>query len=158
MLEKCSIFSANNNSPNELEKNLSGVQTQMFIRLLIGVASEGWRLVGSRFLSSKLGKVYLPKIDERGQLAIQNLKKQFGSSVLAKIRNNYSFHFPENKELEAAFRDTFTNSEIDHEWNFYFAQSGYNSLFYLSDVVMVQGIVNQTGLTDFAEAQKKNNE
>jgi hypothetical protein len=79
---------------------LSGGQTQMSLRILIGALNEAWELVRKRFLRSHFGKAYQPLLDERGAAALARLKKQTGKgSLLADLRNAWIFHHPDEGEI-----------------------------------------------------------
>lgn len=43
---------------------------------------------------------------------------------------------------------------LDDGWCFYFSQHG-NTMFFLSDVIIIQGIFRAAGIQDFAEGQHK---
>lgn len=94
LFTKLTIFSSNKTIDDDLGRILSGAQTQMLMRMAIGVLHEGWaKIITPRFLSSSLGKQYRPLLDKRGQDSLDALNKLFGgSNLLAKIRNSYAFH------------------------------------------------------------------
>src|ERR1700722_16913860 len=92
VLSKLVIFSTNKTPSDQPEGNLSGAQSQIIARLLIGILTETWQLISSQFLSSTIGKEYSSKLDLAGQNALTNLKKNFGGqSVFYKLRNEHIF-------------------------------------------------------------------
>lgn len=65
LLSKLVVFSTNN-TPEGVEQNLSGAQSQMLARLAIGVLNEAWELIHKRFLSTPVGREYVPRLDPDG--------------------------------------------------------------------------------------------
>ncbi len=156
MFEKLLFFSANKNPTEDISQLGTHVQTQMLLRLMIGALHEGWRLVTSRFMEQPIGKQYIPLLDSEGQKAFAELKNIFGNpNVISKIRNDYSFHHPKSDDVESAFDAAFNDSGLDADWHYYFAHHGYNSLFLISDFVMMHGVLQQVGEADMAVAQEK---
>ena len=104
LLSKLVIFSSNK-TPDGVEHALCAAQTQMLARLAIGVLNEGWELISKRFLGSRIGRDYRPRLDAEGKAALDQLQKTFGgSNVINKIRTNYAFHHPYNSDVNAASR------------------------------------------------------
>jgi hypothetical protein len=66
---------ATNETPDDpVEQRVSGAQTQIIVRLLVGVLFEAWRLVQGRFLGSELGKDFVPQMDDAAGQALDRLK------------------------------------------------------------------------------------
>ena len=138
---------------NEVELLGSSAQSQMLLRLLVGVLSESWRVVSTRYLQSKLGREYGQLLDTFGQQALENLKQQFGKgSLVTKIRNNYSFHFPENADVEAAFEAAVNATDSNLDWAAYFSSYNANTLFQVSEFVFNHGVMHQIGVQDEIES------
>jgi hypothetical protein len=156
LFSKLVIFSSNKTPLEQPEQSLSGVQTQMLARILIGVLHETWELIRKRFLGTRLGKEYTPRLDANGQAALEQLKKNFvGSNILNKIRGNYAFHHPYDNDVDDAFLRAAADSNFDGDWNWFFSRHNYNSFYFMSDVVILHGILNAVGETDLVAAQKK---
>jgi hypothetical protein len=157
LFSKLTLFSLNNTTDQEPESFLSGVQSQMLLRMAIAILHEAWaKIITSRLLSTSLGKDYIPRLDQGGKDAINALQKLFGkSNILSKIRNNYAFHHPYDVDVEAAFKRAESDSNWDNEWNWFFSHSNFNSLYYVSDIIMISGIMNEIGETDSISAQKR---
>lgn len=156
MLQKL-VWFCTNRPPVEdaIERVGSVAQTQMILRLLVGVLSESWRLVSSRFLGSKLGREYGDILSKSGKDALDNLKQQFGrSSLITKIRNNYAFHFPDSTDIEAAFEATASEPEQSSNWNAYFSDYNANTLFQFAEFVVGHGIMQQIGITEELESHR----
>jgi hypothetical protein len=156
MLQKLLMFSSNKLPTAEIEQYLTAAQTQMILRFLIGTLNETWQLITTRFLQNLIGKEYQTRLDQGGKQALANLKRQFGaSSLLYTIRNNFSFHYPESDDVEAAFEAACNDADLDSHWNFYVSQYGFNSFYFLSDLIIVHGIGKETRAADLVGAQVK---
>jgi hypothetical protein len=94
-------FYRRNTPSSDAEKDINSAQYHMFARFLIGVVFEGWRLIETRLLKGKLGKEYIHQLEAPPREAFNALKKQFGGSILAKLRNDVAFHHPHDAVLEA---------------------------------------------------------
>jgi hypothetical protein len=146
MLQKLLTFATNRTPDAEVEQHATGTQTQMLVRLTVGALNEAWELVSTRFIRNPMAKDYVGRLDPAGQQAFAELKRQFGgSNLLNAVRNNYAFHYPRSDEAEDAFEAAFSDKGLDGCWNFYFSQHGFNSLFFLSDLIFVHGIGRKAG-------------
>ena len=155
LLSKLVIFSSNK-TPDGVEHALCAAQTQMLARLAIGVLNEGWELISKRFLGSRIGRDYRPRLDAEGKAALDQLQKTFGgSNVINKIRTNYAFHHRYNSDVNGAFEVACNDAVSDADWNWYFSHSGYNSFYFLSDLVIMHGMLGIVGETDLIAAQDK---
>jgi hypothetical protein len=156
MLEKLVLFSGNRDPLEFLDAHATGIQQQMLLRLMIGALNEAWRVIVTRFSENPIAKEYRPLLDNGGQQALSDLNKQFGgSNLLTRLRTNYAFHHPQSDDVEAAFETAFNDDSMDDQWNLYFAQHGFNSLFYLSEIVISHGIFAEVGETDWRIGQEK---
>ena len=156
LLFKLVIFSSNKTPDGQLEQKLSGAQTQMLVRILIGTLHEIYEMVRKQFLASPISKKIVPGLDLAGQAALENLKKHFGASnVLSKLRNEHIFHHPSIDNVEAAFQATAADSQWDNDWNWFFSLSHYNSFFFMSDIVFMHGMLHAVGENNLIAAQEK---
>jgi hypothetical protein len=156
MLQKLSIFSLNNNSSIEAEETLCAAQSQMILRLLIGALHETWKIIEARFVGTPLQADYESRLDAGGHVALQTLATMFeDSTLLTIIRSNFSFHFPNDKVLDAAVRDASNRPGDDELWRLYFSQYGFNSLFLVADLMAVHGIMRLLKETDFVRMQER---
>jgi hypothetical protein len=69
LLSKLVIFSCNETATG-VEQNLSLSQSQILLRLSVGVLNEAWELIHKRFLSKPLGKEYRSLLDEIGTVSL----------------------------------------------------------------------------------------
>lgn len=153
---KLVVFSTNKDGDTELEQQLSAAQSQMALRVVIGVLNEAWMLAKTRFMDQPFAKEYTPLLDQAGADAFVRLKKTFGKDGLfATLRGTWIFHHPNNPELHTAFDDAASNPQWDKEWNWFFSHSNYNSFYFPSEFVVLHGILKAVGETDLLVGQYK---
>jgi hypothetical protein len=156
LFQRLVIFSTNKTPSEEAEQKISGAQSQMLARFMIGILHEAWKLVGTRFLASPIGKEFRPKLNPAGQAALVELNKHFGgSNLISKLRNNVAFHHPFESDMEAGFDAAVNDKNWDNDWNWYFSEATWNSFYFASDVVVLHGILTSIGETDLVAAQQK---
>jgi hypothetical protein len=100
VLVKLVRFSSNRDPENHIEENASGTQTQIILRFLIAVLSEACVYFEDR---NDLIAQYLPDIHEEGREAyakVQAFSDKKG--LLRMIRNNYLYHYPNDKSAGSA--------------------------------------------------------
>lgn len=153
---KLVIFSTNQDGHGEPEQTLSGAQSQMALRVVIGVLNEAWRLIHTRFLGGPYAKEYTPLLDQAGAEAFARLKKELDASdgLFSKLRSGWIFHHPDTADLTAAFEDATAHPEWSQFAHWFFSHSNYNSFYLLSEFVTLQGILRIVGETDLIEGQK----
>lgn len=157
LFSKLTLFSLNNTTDREPENFLSGAQSQMLLRMAVGVVHEAWvKIITARVMKTALGKEYIPRLDQGGADALDALKKLFGGSgVIASIRNNYAFHHPYDADVETAFERAAADAQWNDEWNWFFSQSNFNSFYFVSDIIMINGIMKEIGETNVFSAQER---
>jgi hypothetical protein len=83
---------------------------------------------------------YMPDIDEEGQQSYTALDSYFQkSSLIYKLRNNFSYHLPNVKVVEKTFNSIPENEE---GWEWYLSSTNTNSFYFSSDLIMTYGILN----------------
>ena len=157
VFKKLTVFANNVDSEPQVRSRVEGAQTQILVRHLVGVVTEAWELIEKRFLNKPIGKEYRSsRLGPLGLESIAKLQKHFGgSNVLNNIRNQYAFHHPYNSEVETAFVTAAANPEFDDEWNWYLARENINCFYFISDMVVVHGMLKAIGEDDILEAQRK---
>ena len=121
LFSKLVLFSTNKTPDNEVERTLSGAQTQMLLRMVVGVLHEAWaKIITNRFLKSPLAKDYLPRLDQGGRDALD------ASDVVS-----------------------------DGEWNWYFSKSNFNLFYFMSEFIILHGILKAIGESDLITAQER---
>lgn len=151
------VIEMTNRAPSDpVDERVSSAQTQIIVRLTIGVLREAWGLIEKRFLSSRLGKEFVPLLDSDAQRALSSLKVRFGeSNSIIAIRNNYAFHHPETADMEAAFQRAVKQETNDDDWSIYFCRTLLNCFFFTSDFVIAHGMANAAGEDDLIKAHAK---
>jgi len=156
VLWKIVAIATNETSENPVEERVSGAQTHIIVRLLIGVLWEAWRLVQERLLKSDIGREMVPKLDEQGREALDQLKTCFGrSNVISTVRNDFCFHYPKPNDMEAAFQSAIASGAMEEaDFGIYFTQSSLNMFFFVSDYVFAQAIANAVQGADIDKAHE----
>jgi hypothetical protein len=156
MFRKLLVFSSNKTPDDSVEQRISGAQTQMLARFLIGIEHEAWKLIKNRFLGSPIGREYQKRLNSTGKEALESLKRYFASSnMVDKVRNNYAYHHPFNEDVDAAFQVAADDSDWDDYWKLYLSDSATNSFHFASDVVVAHGMMHAINETDIAVAHQK---
>jgi hypothetical protein len=157
VFKKITVYASNIDSDPPVRSRVEGAQTQILVRHLVGVVTEAWELIEKRFLNKPIGKEYrTSRLGPMGLDSIARLQKLFGgSNILNNIRNQYAFHHPYNAEVDTAFETAVANPEFDDEWNWYLAKENINCFYFISDMVVVHGLLKVIGENDLVEAQKK---
>ena len=155
-LWKLVVVATNPGTTDPVEEKASGAQTQIFVRLLIGIMREALKLIEKRFLGTTLGKDYTPRLSTDATGALGRLKKRFGATdKLVVIRDNFAFHHPSLDDMEAAFQLAVTSDGDDTDWCMYLESTLLNTFFFASDFVIVHGMAKALGETDINEAHRK---
>lgn len=146
VLVKLVRFSTNHDPENHIEENASGTQSQIVLRFLMAVLSEACVYFEDR---KDLIAVYLPDIHKEGQEAYAKLQESFDKKGLLRlIRNNYLYHYPNDKNVEKAFEAI----PEDAPWEWYLSHANTNSIYLSSEMVLGYGMMNATGKAASLEA------
>jgi hypothetical protein len=155
-LWKLVVVATNEGEKDPVEEKVSAAQTQIFVRLLIGIMREALKLIEKRFLGSPLGKEYAPCLSTIATEALNRLKKRFGTpDKFVLIRDNFVFHHPSLDDMEAAFQLAVKSDGDDTDWCMYLNNALLNTFFFASDFVLVHGMANAMGESDVNEAHRK---
>jgi hypothetical protein len=153
---KLVVVATNEAAKDPVEEKVSAAQTQIFVRLLIGIMREALKLIEKRFLGSPLGKEYAPRLSVSAAEALNRIKKRFGTpDKFVVIRDNFAFHHPSLDDMEAAFQLAVKSDSDDTDWCMYLNDALLNSFFLASDFVLVHGVANAMGEPDVNEAHRK---
>jgi hypothetical protein len=95
-------------------------------------------------------ELYLPDIHKEGQDAYRTIQESFDKKgLLRMIRNNYLYHYPNEKNVQKAFEPI----PEDEPWEWYLSPANTNSIYLSSELVLGYGMMNATGQpTPSAEA------
>lgn len=156
VLWKVIVASLNRDPSDPVDARVSAAQSQILVRLMIGVLWEAWRAVENHFLKTKLGKEYEPLLDAEARAALEGLKKFFGNkNEVSVLRNKFSFHHPTVTEMEAGFSNAVKSNDVaDDEWAIYLSRGLMNCFFFMSDMVIAHGMTEALGHSDVNEAHK----
>jgi hypothetical protein len=147
----------NETPENPIEQRISGAQTQIIVRLVVGVLWEALRLVQSRLVASETGKEFVPRLSPAATAALGRLKKWFGkSNSMAALRNDFCFHYPDPDDMEAAFQRAAASGAMEEaDWGVYLTRTLLNSFYFVSDYVFAHGIANAVGDANVDDAHKQ---
>jgi hypothetical protein len=156
-LWKLVIISTNPTIEDPVEERVSGAQTQILVRLLIGVMREALKLLEKRFLGSLVGREFVPLLDPTASAALDRLKMRLGGpDMLVMIRDSFAFHHPTVNEMEAAFQLALASQDDEQEnWCIYLNPALLNAFFFVSGFVLVHGMANALKENDVNEAHRK---
>lgn len=134
---KLFTFSANKDPENPIERRVSAAQSHIILRVLFGVLLEVWNVICE---NKKIVDRYMPNIDDDGKNSYNILADYFRkSSLLYKLRNNFSYHLPNAKVVERTFNSI---PENEDGWEWYLSPTNTNSFYFSSDLIMTYGILN----------------
>jgi hypothetical protein len=152
VLLKTLHFSLNNDVGDEVQQSVAAGQSQILLRLLVGLVFETWDMLRERIIEAALFERYQESLSELGRDVHDELKSHFEqSSLIIQIRNNLSYHYPNDKVLNRAFEDT----PEDEPWDWYLTEQIANSFYFLSDLVMTHAVIRFSGEQDAISAHKK---
>ncbi len=149
-LNKLIFWSHEYPTQNSAEKNGEVSLTFILLRLLAGKLNEGNELLRKKFYGSKISKDYAPALSQKGQEALNQIKRYFsGTNCVTHIRNNYAFHYsPE--ELDAVL------PTVPEELEIYVSDGGgANTLYYFAEVLANRAILRTIDDKDGYSAYKK---
>ena len=133
-------FSFSRDPTNTVEANASGMQTQILLRFLMAVLSEACVYFEER---ESLIEKYLPDMHDEGKAAYKMVKSAGfdKKGFLRRLRNNYLYHYPNDKNLEKAFKRT----PQDEPWEWYLASENTSSIYFSSELVLGNALMKETG-------------
>jgi hypothetical protein len=135
---KLATFSMNNDPENEIEARLSPAQSHILLRVLFGTLFEAWKLICDHKL---IVERYLPDVDDEGKQSYNTLVKYFSNSkLLYKLRNNFSYHYPNAKVVERTFKSV---PDGEEGWEWYLSHTNTNSFYFPSEHIMTYGVMNE---------------
>jgi len=139
-------FSTNYRTEQPVDAMVSGAQSQVILRSLLGVLVEAWEWQRRPETRLLVGRKYLDLMPTEAQEAHAELNKHFGASgMLYNIRNRFSYHHPTTADLIAAFDQT----PADEDWAWYVSGEHTNSLYLSCELVVGRGVLNMTGEQDY---------
>ena len=154
---KLAILSTNYQTADEVENTLSAAQSLMILRTVAGVLHETWSgVITKHFLNSPEGRKYVDAMDAGGKQSLDALKKLFGKSgLLAGIRNDFAFTIRRPRTWRPLVNLRRVIGDQGSEWHWYFAKSGWNSFYFLSEIMIMHGVLQTVGASDVVKAQER---
>lgn len=135
---KLATFSTNHTPDNEIECRLSAAQSHIILRALFGTVFEAWKLI-CRY--QHIIDKYLSCTDDEGTASYEYLLHYFNNTkLLDKLRNNFSYHYPNAKMVEKTFKSVPDNEE---GWEWYLSHTNTNSFYFPSEHIMTYGVMNE---------------
>lgn len=133
-------------------KTAKDVQTMCLIRILAGKLHEGWVLIKKRYYGGSLSRKYDQFLGQSAKAAVDEIKKYFShTNLISLIRRDFAFHYPPQKIIEE-FVKKIPNSQ---KFEIFVSKAYGNCLFPLSNVCVINGILQLTNASDMDEAWKK---
>ena len=147
-------FSTNFESENKERQLTSSNQTQVLLRLLIGLMYEAWiKLITERFLKRANITVTL---SAKGDEAVTALRAHFNeSSLLGTIRNSFAFHYPNDEFMNQAFKLAAADDSLKDEWFWYLSGARTNTSYFASELVFLHAIMKAAGAATLEDAQNQ---
>jgi len=137
---KLFTFSSNKDPIHPIEERISAAQSHIILRILFGILLESWNVICN---NKTLVQKYMPDIDEDGQKSYETLETYFQkSSLLYKLRNNFSYHLPNAKVVEKTFNSI---PENEDGWEWYLSTHNTNSFYFSSDLIMTEAYAFVSG-------------
>jgi hypothetical protein len=135
---KLYTFSSNKDPENPIEERLSAAQSHIILRVLFGVLYETWKVIrNNKIIINR----YKTAIDDDGKRSYETLTEYFHkSSLLDRLRHNFSYHLPNAKVVEETFKSMPDNEE---GWEWYLSHSNTNSFYFSCELIMGYGVINQ---------------
>lgn len=150
-LHKITIFS-NKEVGTEIERKAQNSQSLFLLTILTGKLWEGWELLEKAYFGSKLSKTYQDLLPNDAKNTLDSLKKYFGKSdnLIKKVREKIAFHY-DSVEILEQIRKTPQNEAFE----IYLSENQGNSFYYISSVLLINAILEWTGIPDPLEAIDK---
>ena len=149
-LNRLLIFSIKD-QPDPVRTAFAEARSVTIARLLIGTTFEGYLAVQRFVLGDKFGQTYLPYFNSMGNDALNRVKKQLRDmKLLAAIRNDFAFHLPDSDQID----DAYARLPADLELSFYSGSPRHSSLYAMSNLLMVRGMLDLADETGTATDQQ----
>jgi hypothetical protein len=152
ILQKWLLFTEVRSPSQSVEAAAETTQQMLVMRLLCGVAHEGWKVLEKSYFGTQLSKNYNSCLSEEGRKHLKTLKCYFKGRVnlIKRVRNGFAFHF-DRSAVEAELRLV----PLDAQYHLYLSELQGNSLYYLSEELvgfaMLHGLRDVTDATEIPE-------
>lgn len=155
ILQKLQWYASNYEYPTEtVEDHVHTSQALLVAKLLVAKEKEAWNFIRTIFLSTPLGKIYVPLLTSDAQAALDSLKAYFGKGTfIDNVRNEFVFHY-----LTDGWSDRLTavyNKIEEGECVFYVSKSRANTHWYGAEVVVNYALLETVQVGEPAEAMDR---
>lgn len=147
------VITTRQESVSEAAKDGANAQTGLLIRLLAGKLHEAWEIIRTKFHAVASLRTYYDALAPDGKAALDEIKRYFGraTNLVTRIRNDYSFHYPSDGQIETGFSST---PESDGFY-IYGGTVAAEALFVVSDIAAQRALLESVGAADHGEALDK---
>ncbi len=155
ILQKLQWYASNYDYPTEtIEDHVHTSQALMVAKLLVAKEKEAWDFIRTIFLSTLLGRIYVPLLASDAQAALDSLKASFGKGTfIDNVRNEFVFHYLTDgwsNRLTAAY-----NKIEEGECVFYVSKSRANTHWYGEEVVVNYALLETVQVGEPTEAMDR---
>lgn len=149
-LQRLALFTLGNEWPHEVNDRIAVGRANVMLRLLAGAVWETHLLISKRVESDKTGAQYLAKLMDGGKECYARLKKERGGEVgaiLAALRNDHAFHYPENQAIDDAFKEIPDSESME----VIVSEHGDATFFQMSEIMSVIALAKVVKEGDFGD-------
>ncbi len=155
ILKKLQWYASNYEYPTEtIEDHVHTSQALMVAKLLVAKEKEAWNFIRTIFLSTSLGKIYVPLLTSDANAALDSLKAYFGKAIFINdVRNEFAFHYLTEgwlSRLTAVF-DKIEKSECV----FYVSKSRANTHWYAAEAIVNYALLETVQVGEPTEAMDR---
>ena len=155
ILQKLQWYASNYDYPAEtIADHVHTSQMLMVAKLLVAKEKEAWDFIRTIFLSTPLGKIYVPLLTSDGKAALDSLKAYFGKGTfIDNVRNEFAFHYLTDgwsNRLTAVY-----NKIEEGECVFYVSKSRANTHWYGAEVVVNYALLETVQVDEPAKAMDR---
>jgi hypothetical protein len=149
-LQRLTLFSLGNEWPDEVSDRIAVGRANVTLRLLAGAVWETHLLISKRVEGDKTGAKYLTMLMDGGKECYARLKRERGGEVgelLAELRNDHAFHYPENKAIDEAFNEIPDGESME----VIVSENGDATFFQMSEIMSIVALAKVIKGGDFGE-------
>lgn len=148
ILHKITLFS-NKDVKTDAGRRAQNSQSLFLFIILTGKLWEGWELVEKAYFGTKLSKTYHNLLPQEGIDRLSDLKSYFSKSdnLVKKVRNKIAFHYDSSEML-----DQFRKAPKNEIFEIYLSESQGNCFYFLPSVLLLNAILEWTGISDSMKA------
>jgi hypothetical protein len=148
ILHKATLFS-NKELKTDAERKAQNSQSLFLLTLLSGKLWEGWDLVEKAYFGAKLSKTYHGLLPPEAIDSLESPKAYFKRSdnLVKTVRDKIAFHYDSSEIL-----DQFSKTAKDETFEIYLSKSQGNCFYFFHHVLLLNAILERTGISNPMEA------